>query len=155
MTTLKTTKTSAKKPTTKEQTPKVAKTQKTKEPSAKKPATKAPTTEAGESHLEKRFKRVWEELTSDLILQPQIKNVVPGRRYIYDFAIAQTNILFEIQGGVFANGRSGHSSGVGIMRDADKVNRAIINGYLLFVITPEKISADYLGELINWILANY
>lgn len=81
---------------------------------------------------------------------PQKKNVVPGRRFIYDFEIVGKNVLIECQGGVFSRGNSGHSSGTGIQRDAEKVNRAQMNGYTIFVLTPEKITIPYLTEIAEF-----
>lgn len=104
-----------------------------------------------ESHLERRFRSIWNVVAADLPIVPQKKNVVPGRRYAYDFCQEETMVLFEIQGGIYAKGKSGHSSGTGIMRDADKVNLGQINGYNTFVITPEKLTVEYLSMVARYV----
>lgn len=102
------------------------------------------------SHLEQRFENLWYSLALDLTLVPQKSGVVPGRRYVYDFYCPQANALFEIQGGTYARGRSGHTSGKGIARDADKVNQAQIQGYLIFVLTTDQLNKEYVNQLVNY-----
>ncbi len=99
-----------------------------------------------DSHLEKRFESVW-KLVSEIPLKRQIKGVVPGRRYAYDFQLTGTKILIEIQGGIWARGYSGHTSVAGIKRDTDKVNQAQLNGYYIFQLTEEKLNAEYLEQI--------
>lgn len=105
-----------------------------------------------ESHLEQRFERIWQKLAPTLVLEKQVKGIVPGRRYIYDFRYG--SCLFEINGGIFARGYSGHSSGAGIQRDAEKVNRGQLAGYSVFVLTIEKLTEEYIYELIQYALTH-
>ena len=122
------------------------------------PATKAKTprksrpksTTSAESHLEQRFRRIWAIVAADLPLEAQKKNVVTGRRYVYDFCIPCADVLIEVNGGTFAKGNSGHSSGTGIARDADKVNQAQIYGYDIFVLTVDKLTTEYITEIAEY-----
>jgi very-short-patch-repair endonuclease len=112
----------------------------------KKLRTMKKTSTKSDSHLEKRFESVW-ELISQIPLKRQIKGIIPGRRYVYDFQLTGTNILIEIQGGIWARGYSGHTSGAGIKRDTDKVNQAQLNGYYIFQLTEEKLNVKYLEQI--------
>jgi hypothetical protein len=103
-----------------------------------------------ESHLETRFKNIWALVAADLPIIHQKKHVIPGRRFVYDFEIIGKNVLVECQGGIFSRGNSGHSSGVGIQNDAEKVNRAQLNGYHIFQLTPEKLTVSYLTEIAEF-----
>ena len=109
-------------------------------------------THSKESHLEQKFERLWYSIAPKLALKKQVKGIVPGRRYAYDFGYG--SCLFEINGGIHARGRSGHSSGAGIMRDADKVNRAQLAGYYIFVLTIDKLTKEYINELVEFALTH-
>lgn len=101
------------------------------------------------SHLEKRFENLWYSVAPDLPLEHQKAKVIPNRRYVYDF-FTPPNVLFEIQGGTYARGRSGHSSGTGIARDADKVNQAQLLGYNVFVLPVNHLTKAYIETLANY-----
>jgi very-short-patch-repair endonuclease len=59
-------------------------------------------------------------------------------------------IAIEIQGGVWAKGNSGHSSGTGIMRDMDKATKANLDGWTLIQVTPSDINKEP-GKVIDLI----
>jgi very-short-patch-repair endonuclease len=103
-----------------------------------------------ESHLERRFRNIWSVVAADLPLESQKKGVVPGRRFIYDFYVPDAGVLIECNGGVWARGQSGHSSGTGIQRDAEKTNAAQINGYAIFVFTPDKLTTEYVSNVAEF-----
>lgn len=103
-----------------------------------------------ESHLERRFRTLWGIVAADLPLEAQVKNIVPGRRYVYDFGVLDKLVLIECNGGTHMRGKSGHSSGAGIARDADKVNQAQVNGYNIFVLTNDKLTTEYLSMLAEY-----
>ena len=63
---------------------------------------------------------------------------VPGRRYRWDFRVA--DLLIEIQGGTWARGRSGHSTGAGIRRDCQKANTAVLNGWRPLAFTSDMVA---------------
>lgn len=103
-----------------------------------------------ESHLERRFKSIWESVAPELTLVEQKKGVVAGRRFVYDFLVLDAGVLVECNGGTWARGNSGHSSGSGIARDAEKVNQAQIFGYNIFVLTVDKLTKDYVENIANF-----
>ena len=70
--------------------------------------------------------------------------VIPGRKYRFDFMIGQ--LLIEVQGGIWQPG--GHSTGAGISRDAEKTILAQLEGYMVFPITAEYIKS---GEALRWV----
>lgn len=102
------------------------------------------------SHLEQRFLTLWYSLAPDLPLEQQKTGIVPGRKYCYDFYCPKANALFEIQGGTYARGSSSHSSGKGIARDADKVNKAQLQGYLVFQLPSDHLTKEYVSELVDF-----
>lgn len=59
----------------------------------------------------------------------------PDRRWRADFFI-KPNILVEVDGGVFVQGR--HSGGMGQVNDMEKHNAAALLGYLVFRFEPGK-----------------
>ena len=73
---------------------------------------------------------------------------IPGRKFRFDFAFAHkgTLLLLEVQGGIFQRG--GHSTGVGITRDAEKGNLAVLEGYHVFHVTAEHIRS---GQALRWV----
>ncbi len=68
--------------------------------------------------------------------------VVPGRKFKWDFYIGKEGfsnlgLLVEINGGVWTY--AGHSTGVGIVRDYEKLNLATMQGYHTLLVTPEQV----------------
>jgi very-short-patch-repair endonuclease len=72
---------------------------------------------------------------------------IPERRYRFDFRLDGTNILVEVQGGVWMN-KAGHNTGAGITRDCEKFSLAVANGYKVMPLTPSQIKT---GEALVWI----
>lgn len=77
------------------------------------------------------------------------------RLYRLDYAIPvdqngkELKIGIEVQGGIWAKGNSGHSSGKGITRDMDKSNLLQSLGWSLIQVTPSQILTNYTIELIR------
>jgi len=71
---------------------------------------------------------------------------IPGRRFRYDFFIPPV-LLIEIQGGIWQYNPS-HASAKGIMRDAEKVNLAMLNGYKIFLFTSDMVDS---GEALKYV----
>lgn len=63
----------------------------------------------------------------------------PHPDYRFDYAIPDFKIAIEQEGGVWAKGNSGHSSGTGIMRDMDKSSLAAVHGWTLIRRTPKQL----------------
>jgi hypothetical protein len=72
--------------------------------------------------------------------------VIPGRRYRFDFRLGW--LLVEVNGGVWAKGASGHSSGTGITRDCAKTAEAVVLGYTVMAVTPDQVKK---GQALDWI----
>jgi hypothetical protein len=70
---------------------------------------------------------------------------IPSRQFTWDFFLGGSVYLVEVQGGIWV--KSGHSSGRGISRDAEKANIAAVNGFYTLFFTPEHI-AD--GRALRW-----
>lgn len=71
------------------------------------------------------------------------------RKYRLDFAIPTLKIAIEVQGGIWAKGNSGHSSGTGIKRDMDKSNLAQSLGWFLIKVIPNELLSLKTLELIK------
>jgi very-short-patch-repair endonuclease len=89
----------------------------------------------------------------ELPLIPEFQ--IAGRKFRYDFCVAGTNVLIEVQGGVYARKRYGHSTGAGIERDCEKNRFAIVNGYVLFCYTSRQITEANLQELLTYVSTRY
>lgn len=80
------------------------------------------------------------------------------RLYRFDYAIpilpnkVQLKIAIEQEGGIWAKGNSGHSSGTGIQRDMDKNNLAIAQGWVIIRRTPDQMMTSETIELIKSII---
>lgn len=77
------------------------------------------------------------------------------RLYRMDYAIPydrsgnEIKIAIEVQGGIWAKGNSGHSSGTGIKRDMDKSNLAQSLGWVVLKIEPSELLTDKTIQLIK------
>jgi hypothetical protein len=69
---------------------------------------------------------------------------------VFDFYEPKSGVCFEINGGLYARGRSGHTSPDGIMRDYSKVNSAQLEGHTCFTLAPDFITPEYVEELANY-----
>lgn len=74
--------------------------------------------------------------------------VVPGRKFRVDLAWPDQRVCVEVQGGIFAKERSGHSTGAGIQRDAEKANLIVLAGWRLLKVTSNHIES---GQALTWI----
>ena len=72
---------------------------------------------------------------------------LPGRKFRYDFKV--DDMLIEVQGGVWAKGDSGHTSGKGITRDCEKGQFAVLNGYRFIAVTTGQVSNGEAGSVIE------
>ena len=66
------------------------------------------------------------------------------RKWRFDFAHPGRRIAVEIEGGIFARGRLGHSTGVGIKKDMKKYNEAALLGWTVLRYMPEQT-----GEMLR------
>lgn len=69
----------------------------------------------------------------------------PGRRWRADYCWLREHVILEIEGGLYAGGRTpgtgqgGHSTARGILRDMEKSNAAQLLGYRYFRLAPWQI----------------
>jgi len=62
----------------------------------------------------------------------------PKRQWRFDYAVPEHMIAIEIEGGIFADKRLGHSSGPAIKKDMEKYNMATLMGWRVFRYMPEQ-----------------
>lgn len=72
----------------------------------------------------------------------------PERKWRFDFAWPDLKVAVEVHGGIWMTGRSGHASGTGRARDAEKLNEATIHGWSLLEVTSNHIAN---GRAVEWI----
>lgn len=100
-------------------------------------------------------------LRADKIEYQREVKCIPGRNFRFDFmaggringsSVVYTEkyapVLVEVQGGVWLKGRSAHSSGEGLTRDAEKLSLAAVNHFRTIVVTPAQVKS---GQAIAWI----
>ena len=76
---------------------------------------------------------------------------IPERRFRFDMAYPKYMLLIEIQGDIWAGKRgeqSGHTSGVGLLRDYEKNNLAVANGWRVLYFAGNTIRS---GEAVKQI----
>lgn len=85
------------------------------------------------------------ERESFLELTPEHK--FGERKFRWDYAVLELNVLIEIQGGIWSAGKDkngknkgpgAHGRGVGIMRDMEKLNYASSHGFRCLQYSPEQ-----------------
>jgi hypothetical protein len=68
----------------------------------------------------------------------QFKAVL-GRQFEWDFAWEEQRILLEVQGGIWAKEKTGHSTGAGIRRDCNKLDLALLFGWIPYQVTTDLV----------------
>jgi hypothetical protein len=94
--------------------------------------------------LEGRWLSRWERISAGTEFTAPIQQyeAIPDRKFRYDFAFPDLRILVEVQGGICARTRMGHSSVTGQERDAEKLNLASAYGYRMFHFTTKMIEDE-------------
>lgn len=109
-----------------------------------------------QSHLEARFKFLWEQerasRSSKQCLELAEEVTLPGRKFRFDFHVVGKPVLIEVQGGVFASKKYGHSTGSGIQRDAEKARFALYQGYATIALTSKDITEEELRKIYDYCL---
>jgi hypothetical protein len=103
----------------------------------------------------KRMPRAASEGEATLALMLRLEKIpferefraIADRKFRWDFFIAP-DVLVEVQGGVWNFGKSGHSSGVGITRDATKSTLAALHGFRQITATTAQVKS---GQALGWI----
>lgn len=83
----------------------------------------------------------------------EFKPWYPQRAFAYDLAFLAHDFLVDIQGGIWARGKSGHTSGLGVRDDAIKHNLAALSGYRVLLITPDMIKSGLALDFITLALS--
>ncbi|MDQ9009016.1 hypothetical protein RFI36_04775 [Acinetobacter gerneri] len=69
------------------------------------------------------------------------------RRWRADFYLVGTNILIEVEGGIWSNGR--HTRGKGYLGDMEKYNSATMLGYSVYRYSTEQVKSGKAIEEIR------
>lgn len=70
----------------------------------------------------------------------------PTRRWRFDFLWRDQRLAVEVDGGIWIRGR--HNTGIGYVRDAEKLNEAMLAGWRVLRVCDQQIRS---GEAIEWI----
>lgn len=79
------------------------------------------------------------KLTDGMVEQHK---AIPGRKWAWDFAWPEFNVLAELHGGEFARGKKAHATGTGMRRDAEKANAANLAGWTVLAFTGTHLERD-------------
>jgi very-short-patch-repair endonuclease len=87
------------------------------------------------SHLEERM-ALWidREQLPRPVRQLRFAKEAIGRNWMFDFAWPDRAIALEIEGGTFM-AKGAHTTGLGMMKDAEKYNAATLLGWRVFRVT--------------------
>ena len=82
------------------------------------------------------------KLASDIKLaglpEPKLEHIFhETRKWRFDFAWPQWNLAAEVNGGTWSNGR--HNRGSAISAEYEKLNNAVLCGWLVFLFTTEMV----------------
>jgi very-short-patch-repair endonuclease len=75
----------------------------------------------------------------------------PVRKWRFDYAWPDSKVAMEVDGAIFG-GKSGHNTGVGIARDAEKSNAAVELGWRLIRLTAKSNLDDEIRRIKGLIL---
>lgn len=76
-----------------------------------------------------------------------------GRRWRFDFAWPEVKVALEIEGGVFIGG--GHVRGRAYTNNCEKYNEALFDGWRVFRLTPDQITAANLERIKAFLQSEY
>tara|TARA_B100001094_G_C17677639_1_gene551845 strand:- start:171 stop:515 length:345 start_codon:yes stop_codon:yes gene_type:complete len=101
---------------------------------------------AKRSKLEQQFITLWEHYYPELELAEELV-YIPGRKFRLDFAHVESKVGIEINGAIWTKG--GHSSGKGLMRDAEKQNLGLLAGWQVFTLAGKDMISRRWVDLIS------
>lgn len=134
--------------TTKRKATKTVKAKSLRKPSVKVPKPRKPPTKTDSepkfSTGELKFKEHWELLYPDIDLYHNHK-FLKNRKFKFDFAHLPQKIAIEINGGNWIGGR--HSNALALNSEYEKLNLAVVNGWRVFVLSPEMITDEWLEAI--------
>jgi hypothetical protein len=71
----------------------------------------------------------------------------PTRKWRFDWAWRYEQVALEIEGGAFIQGR--HSRGMGMVKDMEKYNQAVLLGWKVLRCTPKDVATGAVAELLK------
>lgn len=97
--------------------------------------------------LKRLFETRWKQLGGPE-LQPEYK-FHPVREFRFDYAYTQNGlkVAIELEGGVWQEEKSGHTTGKGYTKDCIKYNLASLDKWRLFRFTTDMLTNDPAGHL--------
>ena len=72
---------------------------------------------------------------------------IPGRKFRFDFAFMKERLLVEINGGTYNGGA--HGRGVGINRDYEKGNLAVVNNWRVLSFDTKQVKSGAALEVVE------
>ena len=99
-----------------------------------------------ESRLEAKFDSLWKALGGPELAKEY--RALSNRRFRWDRAHLPSRLLIEINGGTWG-GPSGHNSGVGISRDAEKARLATLAGWRCVTLTTTQVTAEQIQPIVD------
>ena len=72
---------------------------------------------------------------------------IPGRKFRFDFCWKQQRLLVEINGGTYNGGA--HGRGVGINRDYEKGNLAVVNNWRVLSFDTKQVKSGAALEVVE------
>lgn len=103
------------------------------------------------SKWELAFAELWEEYYPSIDLYFNY-SFIPPRRFRFDFASLDSKVAIEINGGNWINGR--HTRASNLSDEYKKLNLATLNGWRVFILSPEMIGEEWLRAIANTIKNN-
>ena len=79
--------------------------------------------------------------------------IIPGRRFRHDFGWPAYRVVIEVQGGVYMRGKSGHSSGTGIVRDMEKLSLTTVAGWRTIQVQPRDLMTERTAQWLTGLLS--
>lgn len=77
---------------------------------------------------------------------------IPGRKFRFDFAFLRERLLVEINGGTYNGGA--HGRGVGINRDYEKGNLAVVNNWRVLSFDTKQVRSGAALEVVEQLINN-
>ena len=71
------------------------------------------------------------------------------RKFRFDWAWPEIKLAVEIEGGIWLGKNGAHSSGKGILRDMEKNNLAVLEGWRILRVTPQQLKNGEAHNLID------
>lgn len=100
------------------------------------------------SLLESQFEDLWVNLYPDIELIAEVQ-LIPKRRFRFDYVHLPSKTAIEINGGNWNYGR--HCRPQSLLSEYEKINLAQLQGYRVFILSGEMITTEWLEKIANHI----